>query len=77
MISSDSECGMDIVNNEPGPSQPRKRCVNRDAWKKVHTKKLYDNGKEYTSCRTGNVVASRKMGPPCRCGHFDTIGIDV
>ena len=40
-------------------------------------KKNRDSGKMYTSRSKGNVIAARKIGPPCRCRHFDKMAMDV
>lgn len=36
-----------------------------------------NNGKEYVSRDTGNLVRARKVGPPCNDGYYDKIGMDV
>lgn len=75
--SSDIDDVQEVVLDQPGPSQPRKRSVNKKAWKKVSCKKLRDSGEQYISHFTGNVVPARNIGPPCHFGHLDEITIHV
>ena len=49
------------------PARPRKRRRQPELWKKNVAKSKRARGESYISPSTGNVVASAKPGPPCKC----------
>ena len=63
---------------DAGPSHgSRKRQRNPEQWKKVKAKKRRNLGLAYESAKArGTHISKRKIGPPCRCGCFEKVGMD-
>lgn len=69
MSSTDSEV-------EPCASgYTRKRRENTENWEKTKAKHARNKGETYTSYTTKQQVPARVVGPPCKCGCFDKIGL--
>ena len=58
------------------PSGARKRKCNPEDWERNKTKRACQTGQSYVSTHTGNEVAARTIGPPCKCTQkcFTVIG---
>ena len=65
--------------DEPDPEQrPRGRKAPKqvELWARNIAKKKRNLGQEYVSEKTKNVVAARKVGPPCSDGCYDKLGME-
>ncbi|XP_076058391.1 uncharacterized protein LOC143035331 isoform X3 [Oratosquilla oratoria] len=54
----------------------RKRSRNEEKWEKTKAKYARNKGEAYTSYTTKQQVAARAVGPACKCGCFDKVGMD-
>ncbi|KAK3883277.1 hypothetical protein Pcinc_012406 [Petrolisthes cinctipes] len=70
---------MSDISSGMEPSSPPpviKKRQNPENWIQNKAKKKRNSGQAYQS-RTGKEVAGRSIGPPCTCGCFDRIPVDV
>lgn len=76
---SEVSFNIDIVQAEVQVSCEisRKRQKNDNTWKKNISKSLCNQGQSYISRNNGNLVAARKIGEPCKDGHFEKIGMTI
>lgn len=72
MISSGSDSEADV------PAQPLKPVRKPETWKQHVSKRKRDSGEAYISRTTGQQVAARRVGPPCKCSNkcFEKVGHD-
>ena len=56
--------------------RPRKRSRNNETWKRNTTKYCRNKGKGYISRFSNKTITAREIGPPCKCGCYQKIGLD-